>query len=106
MRLRKSSKPKFKFGRESAIEGASADANGGRMALVDNEGSKDDMIKRYKALPINQSEIYEAIFTGLIAILFFVVKILSQLRVEIGQVRVEAVARQLERARPYTVITI
>jgi len=38
MRSRRSSKPKLMFGRESAIEGASA--RGGRMVLVDKEGSK------------------------------------------------------------------
>lgn len=35
------------------MEGASADANGGRMALVDNEGSKDDILaawRRYSAV--------------------------------------------------------
>lgn len=49
IRLRKSSKPKLRLGRESAMEGASADANGGRMALVDSDGSKDDILgKRIK----------------------------------------------------------
>ena len=42
MRLRRSSKPKFILGNESAIEGASADVRGGRMPLVDNEGSKEE----------------------------------------------------------------
>jgi len=37
---RSSSKPKLMLGRESAIEGASADERGGRMALVESEGSK------------------------------------------------------------------
>lgn len=40
MRSRKSSKPKLMFGSESAIEGASADERGGRIALVEREGSK------------------------------------------------------------------
>lgn len=40
MRARKSSKPKFMGGRESAIEGAEAVERGARMALVDIEGSK------------------------------------------------------------------
>lgn len=44
IRLRRSSKPKLRLGSESAIEGASADANGGRMALVDRDGSKDDIL--------------------------------------------------------------
>jgi hypothetical protein len=37
---RSSSKPKLMLGSESAIEGASADESGGRMALVESEGSK------------------------------------------------------------------
>ena len=40
MRSRKSSKPKLMFGSESAIEGASADERGARIALVEREGSK------------------------------------------------------------------
>lgn len=40
MRSRSSSKPKLMFGRESAIDGASADARGGRIVLVESEGSK------------------------------------------------------------------
>lgn len=40
MRARRSSKPKFMGGRESAIEGAEEVERGARMALVDIEGSK------------------------------------------------------------------
>lgn len=40
MRARRSSKPKFIGGRESAIEGAEAVERGARMALVEKEGSK------------------------------------------------------------------
>lgn len=40
MRLRRSSKPKVMLGRESAMEGAVAEERGGRMALVEREGSK------------------------------------------------------------------
>jgi hypothetical protein len=43
--LRRSSKPKFMLGRESAIDGASVDASGGRMALVESDGSKEDILK-------------------------------------------------------------
>ena len=39
MRSRRSSKPKLMVGRESAIEGASTDESGGRMALAESEGS-------------------------------------------------------------------
>lgn len=39
MRFRRSSKPKFILGRVSAIEGALAEERGGRMALVEREGS-------------------------------------------------------------------
>lgn len=41
--LRRSSKPKFMLGRESAIDGASVEASGGRMALVESDGSKEDI---------------------------------------------------------------
>jgi hypothetical protein len=40
MRSRSSSKPKLILGRESAIDGASAEESGGRIALVESEGSK------------------------------------------------------------------
>lgn len=40
IRSRKSSKPKLMAGRLSAIEVASAVENGGRMALVERDGSK------------------------------------------------------------------
>ena len=39
IRSRNSSKPKFIFGSESAIDGASAEERGARMMLVDNDGS-------------------------------------------------------------------
>lgn len=39
MRSRSSSKPKLMFGRESAIEGAFAEASGARIVLVESEGS-------------------------------------------------------------------
>lgn len=41
MRARRSSKPKLMLGNWSAIDGASADDSGGRMPLVDSDGSKD-----------------------------------------------------------------
>jgi hypothetical protein len=37
---RSSSNPKLMLGRESAIEGASAEESGGRIMLVDSDGSK------------------------------------------------------------------
>lgn len=37
---RSSSKPKLMLGSESAIEGASAEESGGRIVLVESEGSK------------------------------------------------------------------
>lgn len=40
MRSRSSSKPKLMLGRESAIDGASADERGGRIVLVEREDSK------------------------------------------------------------------
>lgn len=40
IRSRSSSKPKLIEGSESAIEGARADESGGRMALVERDGSK------------------------------------------------------------------
>jgi hypothetical protein len=40
IRSRSSSKPKLMLGRESAIEGASEDERGGRIVLVEREGSK------------------------------------------------------------------
>jgi RNA polymerase I-specific transcription initiation factor RRN6 len=43
MLLRKSSNPKLMLGSESAIDGASAEASGGRMPLVESEGSNDMM---------------------------------------------------------------
>ncbi len=39
MRSRSSSNPKLMLGRESAIDGAVADESGGRIALVESEGS-------------------------------------------------------------------
>lgn len=39
MRFRRSSKPKFMLGSVSAIEGALAVEKGGRIALVEREGS-------------------------------------------------------------------
>lgn len=39
IRSRSSSKPKLMLGRESAIDGACADARGGRIAFVESEGS-------------------------------------------------------------------
>lgn len=47
MRVRKSSKPKLMLGSESAIEGASADASGGRVPLVDSDGSNEDILADY-----------------------------------------------------------
>ena len=47
IRSRRSSKPKLMFGRLSAIEGASADERGGRIALVDREGSNMVAIALY-----------------------------------------------------------
>lgn len=47
IRSRSSSKPKLMFGRLSAIEGASADERGGRIALMDSEGSNIDAIALY-----------------------------------------------------------
>ena len=45
IRSRNSSKPKLMLGSESAIEGASAEERGGRIALVERDGSKAvDMI--------------------------------------------------------------
>lgn len=43
MRLRRSSNPKLILGSESAIEGAYADVNGGRMPLVERDGSNEDI---------------------------------------------------------------
>jgi len=40
IRSRSSSNPKLILGSESAIDGASAEERGGRIALVDKEGSK------------------------------------------------------------------
>jgi len=40
IRSRKSSKPKLTLGRVSAIDGASAEAKGGRIALAESEDSK------------------------------------------------------------------
>lgn len=39
MRSRNSSKPKLILGRESAMDGASAEDNGARIVLVDSDGS-------------------------------------------------------------------
>lgn len=47
MRLRRSSNPKFILGSESAIEGASAVVRGGRMPLVERDGSNDEDIVVY-----------------------------------------------------------
>ena len=47
IRSRRSSNPKLIFGRLSAIEGASADEKGGRIALVDREGSNMVAIALY-----------------------------------------------------------
>jgi hypothetical protein len=45
IRSRSSSNPKLMLGSESAIDGASAEDSGGRIALVESEGSKTvDMI--------------------------------------------------------------
>lgn len=45
MRLRRSSKPKLMLGSESAIDGASAEASGGRMPLVESDGSKEAILQ-------------------------------------------------------------
>lgn len=45
--MRRSSNPKFILGSESAIEGASAVVRGGRMPLVERDGSKDEDIVAY-----------------------------------------------------------
>lgn len=44
MELRKSSNPKLMLGNESAIDGASAEARGGRMPLVESDGSNEEVI--------------------------------------------------------------
>ena len=46
MRSRNSSKPKLILGKESAIEGASAEERGGRIALVESDGSNSVDILR------------------------------------------------------------
>ena len=51
IRSRNSSNPKLMLGRESAIEGASAEERGGRIALVEREGSNAvDMIANCQEL--------------------------------------------------------
>lgn len=44
MRARRSSSPKLILGSWSAIDGASADWSGGRVPLIDREGSKPEDI--------------------------------------------------------------
>lgn len=44
MVLRRSSNPKLMLGNESAIDGASAEASGGRMPLVESDGSNEEVI--------------------------------------------------------------
>lgn len=44
MELRKSSNPKLMLGNESAIDGASAEASGGRIPLVERDGSNEEAI--------------------------------------------------------------
>lgn len=44
MRFRRSSNPKLIFGRESAIDGACADDSGGRMPLVESDGSNEAIV--------------------------------------------------------------
>ena len=45
MRLRKSSNPKLILGSESAIDGANADDSGGRIPLVERDGSNEDAME-------------------------------------------------------------
>lgn len=40
------------LGRESAIDGASVEASGGRIALVDSDGSKEDILKSQSVVGI------------------------------------------------------
>ena len=54
IRSRSSSKPKLMLGRESAIEGASAEARGGRIALVERDGSNVvDMIANFQGFQMS-----------------------------------------------------
>jgi RNA polymerase I-specific transcription initiation factor RRN6 len=50
MRLRRSSNPKLMLGSESAIEGAAAEARGGRMPLVESEGSNEEDMLQFRVL--------------------------------------------------------
>ena len=57
MRLRSSSNPKLMLGRESATDGASADESGGRIPLVESDGSKVAMISGVSESVVFYSEV-------------------------------------------------